>query len=79
MPLAVLRAKVSDLPMNFKLDEGMAMMPGLKLGNFPEVVVGARISKTGNAIPASGDLQGLVKGVKPGASGLNVEISDTVP
>ena len=79
MPLAVLRAKVSDLPMNFKLDESMAMMPGLKLGNFPQVVVGARISKTGNAIPASGDLQGLVKGVKPGAAGLNVEISETVP
>ncbi len=79
MPLAVLRAKVSDLPMNFRLDESMAMMPGLKLGNFPAIVVGARISKSGNAIPASGDLQGTLKGVKPGASDLLVDINEQVP
>lgn len=79
MPLAVLRAKVADLPMDFRLDEGMAMMPGLKLGNFPKVVVGARISKSGNAVPSSGDLQGLVQDVKPGATGLAIEINQQVP
>jgi cytochrome c-type biogenesis protein CcmH len=79
MPLAVLRAKVQDLPMDFRLDESMAMMPGLKLGGFPALVVGARISKSGNASPTSGDLQGLLKGVKPGATGLQVEISEVVP
>jgi cytochrome c-type biogenesis protein CcmH len=54
-------------------------MPGMTIGNFPALVVGARISKTGNAIPASGDLQGLVKDVKPGATGLQIEIGEVVP
>ncbi len=79
MPLAVMRAKAGDLPMDFKLDDSMAMMPGLKLSGFPALIVGARISKTGNAIPASGDMQGAVKDVKPGASGVQIEISDVVP
>jgi cytochrome c-type biogenesis protein CcmH len=79
MPVAVTRARVKDLPMDFKLDESMAMMPGMTIGNFPALVVGARISKTGNAIPASGDLQGLVKDVKPGATGLQIEIGEVVP
>ncbi len=37
----------------------MSMMPAMRLSKFPEVVVGARISKSGNAIPQSGDLQTL--------------------
>jgi cytochrome c-type biogenesis protein CcmH len=35
------------------------MIPGLTLSRFPQVVVGARISKSGNATPQSGDLQTL--------------------
>ena len=79
MPLAVMRAHVQDLPMDFRLDESMAMMPGMSIASFPELIVGARISKSGNAIPASGDLQGTVTGVKAGASGLQIEISSVVP
>jgi cytochrome c-type biogenesis protein CcmH len=37
----------------------MGMVPGMTLSRFPQVVVGARISKSGNAIPQSGDLQTL--------------------
>ena len=51
----------------------------MNIGSFPALVVGARISKSGNASPSSGDLQGLLKNVKPGASGLSVEISEVVP
>lgn len=79
MPLAVLRLKVKDLPANFKLDESMAMMPQLKLSLFPRVIVGARISKSGNPVPSSGDLQGQINGISPGSTGLVIHISERVP
>jgi cytochrome c-type biogenesis protein CcmH len=59
MPLAVLRKQVRDLPVTFALDDTMAMMPAMKLSDFPQVVVGARISKSANATPQPGDLQGI--------------------
>lgn len=58
MPLAVLRKQVRDLPVEFTLDDSMAMTPAMKLSSFSEIVVGARISKTGNAMPQPGDLEG---------------------
>jgi cytochrome c-type biogenesis protein CcmH len=58
MPLAVQRFRVSDLPVTVTLDDSMAMMPALRLSAVPQVVVGARISKTGQATPQPGDLEG---------------------
>jgi cytochrome c-type biogenesis protein CcmH len=58
MPLAARRIKVSDLPANLTLDDGMAMVPAMRLSAFPEVVVGARVSKSGQASPQPGDLEG---------------------
>lgn len=58
MPLAILRRSVADLPFSFTLDDAMAMSPAMKLSNFAQVVVGARVSKSGNAMPQPGDLVG---------------------
>lgn len=58
MPLAILQRTVAELPVAVTLDDSMAMTPAMKLSNFSEVVVGARVSKSGNAMPQAGDLEG---------------------
>jgi cytochrome c-type biogenesis protein CcmI len=58
MPLVVTRAQVKDLPLTTTLDDSMAMVPGMSLSRFPEVMVLARVSRTGRATPESGDLEG---------------------
>lgn len=77
VPLAVLRKKVRELPASFSLDDGMAMAPGMNLSAFARVVVGARVSKSGNAAPQPGDLQGESAVVANDAAGVKVVI-DTV-
>jgi cytochrome c-type biogenesis protein CcmH len=78
MPLAVLRKKVRDLPASFALDDSLAMAPSLRLSAFPRVVVSARISKAGNAVPQPGDLQGGSGVVANNASGVKVVIDAVV-
>jgi len=79
LPLAVLRKQVKDLPVQFTLDDSMAMAPNLRLSGFAEVIVGARVSRSGNATPQSGDLQGLSRPVKVGATGVAVVIDTALP
>ncbi len=78
MPLAVQRAKVADLPLSFRLDDSMAMTPTATLSSAKQVIVGARISKSGNAIPQAGDLSGEATPVSPGASGIAIRIDNVV-
>jgi cytochrome c-type biogenesis protein CcmH len=74
VPLAVLRKKVRELPVSFSLDDSMAMAPGLNLSAYPRVVVGARISKSGNAASQPGDLEGASAVVANDAVGVKVVI-----
>lgn len=79
MPLAVLRARVADLPMDFKLDDSMAMSPDFKLSSVTELRIEARVSKSGDAIAKPGDLSGDISPVKPGATGLKLVIDKVLP
>lgn len=79
MPLAILRLKAAELPKEFTLDDSMAMSPEMKLSSAAELRIEARISKSGDAIPKSGDLAGEITPVKPGAKGLKLVIDKLVP
>jgi cytochrome c-type biogenesis protein CcmH len=79
MPLAILKLTAKDLPAKFTLDDAMAMSPQMKLSNFGEVVVGARISKSGNAMPQPGDLEGMSQAVKVGAKSVSINIDHALP
>ncbi|MBC7781845.1 MAG: c-type cytochrome biogenesis protein CcmI [Proteobacteria bacterium] len=78
VPLAVLRARVADLPLRFTLDDSMSMAPGARLSLHKTVVVAARISRSGQALPQPGDLVGTVTQVPVGATGVQVRIADII-
>ncbi|MCK9283261.1 MAG: c-type cytochrome biogenesis protein CcmI [Rhodocyclaceae bacterium] len=79
MPLAILRATVRDLPKRFELNDSMGMPDGPKLSDFSQVVVGARVSRSGNALPQPGDLEGYSQTIPLGAGDVSVAIVGTVP
>ncbi|MDX1376542.1 MAG: hypothetical protein R3357_13310, partial [Burkholderiales bacterium] len=78
MPLAVQRIAVRDLPYAFRLDDSMAMAPSARLSQHARVVVTARVSKSGTAAPAKGDLEGASAPVAPGTSGVQITISEVI-
>lgn len=78
MPLAVVRANASELPREFRLDDSMAMTPAGRLSAAKDVVVQARISKSGSATPSPGDLQGTSDVIAPGTHGVSIVIDDVV-
>ncbi|HUW51748.1 MAG TPA: c-type cytochrome biogenesis protein CcmI [Sulfuricella sp.] len=79
MPLASLKIGARQLPYRFTLDDSLAMTPNDSLSRHPEVVVSARISKTGEAMPHSGDLQGKTGTVKLGQQELTIVIDTVLP
>ena len=79
MPVAVVRARVSELPLRFTLDDSRAMAPTSKISALQEVIISARVSRSGNAIPASGDLEGPTEKVKVGTQGMSLTIDRAIP
>ncbi len=79
MPLAILKRKASELPITFTLDDSTAMADELKLSKFDFVVVGARVSRSGNALPQAGDLVGQSPPVKAGGGKLTLVIDAVQP
>ena len=79
MPLAVVRARVADLPLQFSFDDSMALSGGQKISDLGTISIEARVAKAGKAQSSSGDLFGIVKGVKPGTQGVKVVIDQVQP
>ena len=79
MPVAIVRATKKDLPFTFRLDDSTGMMPSRKLSDVGTVVIVARLSKSGKAMPESGDLEGMSQPVKPGVDGITIVIDRERP
>lgn len=79
MPVALLRRKGRELPLDFALDDSLAMTREARLSQNERVMLGVRVSKRGDAIPASGDLEGELGPVKLGSAGLVLELSRVRP
>lgn len=78
-PLAVVRHPVERLPLRVTLDESMAMVPGMSLSQFPEVVVEARISRSGEAMSQAGDLVGYSAPIAlDGSNAISIIINEVV-
>jgi cytochrome c-type biogenesis protein CcmH len=78
MPLAIVRKQARELPITFKLDDSMAMAPDMKMSKFPQLVIGARISKSSSAAPQPGDLQGMSGTVTNGTAGITILIDTEI-
>lgn len=78
MPLAVMRKQVKDLPLEFTLDDSMAMTPQMRLSQFSKVVVIARISASGDPIAHAGDMEAMSAPIQPGSSGIKLNIDSIV-
>jgi len=80
MPLAVFKKSVSDLPLEVTLDDSLAMVAGMNLSAFTEVIVGARVSISGNPVAGSGDFYTEVQPITPGQSdAVELTIDTPVP
>lgn len=79
LPLAVLRMPATAGPIDFTLTDAQAMAPDHKLSGQPQVVVEARVSRSGNAMPQAGDLTGRTAAMGNTARGVRVVLDGVVP
>ena len=64
-PVAVFRVSVAGWPVKFTLDDSQSMLPGRNLSSAGRVTIEARISQSGQPLPAAGDLQGSTGAINP--------------
>jgi cytochrome c-type biogenesis protein CcmH len=69
----------SALPATVVLDNSMGMIAGMNLSSQTEVIIGARISASGNAAPQSGDLEGLLDPQPVGIGKVDLRIDRVLP
>jgi cytochrome c-type biogenesis protein CcmH len=79
MPVALLKKRGRDLPLDFALDDSLAMTREARLSQHAQLMLGVRVSRRGDAIAATGDLEGELGPVKLGSSGLVLELSRVRP
>ena len=79
MPLAILRRTVAELPFTFTLDDTQAMSPQTRLSSAARVIVGARVSRSGQALPQPGDLRGESGAIGNRSDGLQLVIDTVQP
>ena len=79
MPVAVLRVPAEVFPMNFVLNDALAMNPSAPLSKLSEASIEVRISKTGMAKPESGDLMSAPQTVKVGVSAVRLLVDQIRP
>ncbi|MEY4524256.1 MAG: hypothetical protein RIR27_1332 [Pseudomonadota bacterium] len=79
MPVAVLKTPVTAFPINFVLNDALAMSPNALISQMPEVSVEVRISKTGMAMPEAGDLISLSQTIKVGTTNARLIIEQIRP
>ena len=78
-PVAAIRSTATKFPMDFELNDSMAMNPDNKLSNFKEVNLTVRVSKSGDPMGAAGDLEGSIAKVKVGAKDIKLTIDKVKP
>ena len=79
MPVAVLKTSVTAFPINFVLNDALAMSPNALISQLPEVSVEVRISKTGMAMPEPGDLISTPQTIKVGTTNARLVIGQIRP
>ena len=79
MPVAVLKTAVTAFPMNFVLNDALAMSPNSLISQLPEVLIEVRVSKTGMAMPEAGDLISKQQTVKVGTTNTRLMIDQVRP
>ena len=79
MPVAVLKTAVTAFPMNFVLNDALAMSPNALISQLPEVLIEVRISKTGMAMPEAGDLISKPQTIKVGTTNTRLMIDQVRP
>lgn len=65
MPVVALRKSVTDLPFDFELTDKEVMVPGSQLSDYEQLVVTAKISRSGNATDSSLGLEAWSDEVSP--------------